>query len=172
MLSPKEGEKPRRVSYEEVETIARHFGVDAPTAGELRYAEQAGAVPVRGRISERVWVADLAGKVDREIGAVMHRSYPLSDQSAYQIDAAGLPGEVYEPGDYLITVPFSSYRARPLVKDLIVVKREKDGLVSYGLRRANEEKGHIVLEPVLEGADPSSDGELFALVIGFHRSYV
>jgi transcriptional regulator with XRE-family HTH domain len=155
----------RRLKYVEVVNLAKALGVDTPAMGELRISREPEGIPVVGRISESLWTSEVrGGDPQRKIGAVLHAAYPAGDQVTFEVDSPGLPGEKLALGDFVIAVPFTTYRARPLPGDLLVCRRSRGDLSSYTLRRAAVEGGALVLRPVLEGSgdDP---GEPHALVI-------
>lgn len=169
------GKKPRSISVQEWQLMATELGLPMRGLGDVTPEGAIGGLQVRGRISGGLWVAEadpLSGIDETRVGAVFNERYPVEDQTAYRIDAPGLPGEVYEVGDYVIAVPFKEYRSKILARDLVVIKETRGDVHRLMLRRAASENGKVVLRPVLSTAvdEPASDGfEVLALVIGFQR---
>lgn len=174
MLNPPPGEKAREITSIDLKKVADAWGLNPPDFDALTGRQILGGVAVVGRINERAWVDDAQIATDqapvRRVAGVIHERYPLADQAAYEIDAPGLDGEIFEPGDIVLTVPFARYRSQPQPRDLIVVRRRRGDLANLTLRRATLEAGTIVLRPVLDGAATVEDGdELLRLVVGFMR---
>jgi hypothetical protein len=172
----------RKITVEDLEKLQREWGVappgslyakPEPRSGTLTQHPDRGGIPVRGRIASHTWIVEEDRHPGLRIGGVFDKSYPLSDQSAYQIDSPGRPGERYQVGDFVITVPFASYRAKVLVGDVIVTRRIRQRLISYDLRRAVEIGDKVVLQPMLEGSEGGdSTDQPYGLVIALQTSNV
>lgn len=126
------------------------------------------------RIGESSWnrVRQDGQKQHRRIGGVANDRYPVEDQSAYDLDEATVAGD-YLAGDSIFTVPFESYRARPLPRDVVIVEREENGFVSYSLYRTIRTDAEPLLEAMMAYDDPTPIGpqavKIVGLVIGFFR---
>lgn len=177
MFNPPPGEKAREITLDDLRKVAHAWGLPSPDNDALTGRDIAGGIAVVGRINERAWVSESKTDGDaqpaRRVAGVIHEKYPLGDQAAYEVDAAGLAGEIFEPGDIVLTVPFDRYRSQPQARDLIVVRRRRGDLVNLTLRRAHFEDGRLALKPVLQGASEVTDAdELTGLVVGFLRYQV
>ena len=165
--------KPRGISVEEWELMARELGLPPDAPSDMHPEGVIGGLQVKGRISGGLWVArdnPTAGIAERRVGAVFNERYPVEDQTAYRIDAPGLSGEIYEVGDFVIAVPFKDYRSKPLARDLVIIKETKGDVFRLMLRRAAVSGGKVTLKPVLSSTtDEPGDYEIVALVIGFQR---
>ena len=167
----------RDVSGEELLAMAEHFGVELPkseTEGTLSLPRASrGQVPVVGRIGEdQVWVKPGEQKLEcRWVNGIADDTYPIEDQAVYELAQATSDGE-YRARDLIFTVPFSNYRARPVLGDEVVVLRELDGFTIFSLRRAVAGDRGITLLPMHEVRQAPAVGEVekvVGLVIGFYR---
>jgi hypothetical protein len=173
LIGKSRGKRPRSITLTELHKISAALKQPLPGGGDLKATADFGGVAVRGRLAENTWVSDAQAKVvsSHRVGAVFHPSYPLKDQEAYELDADGLPGEPYAAGDFVITVPYGTYRVRPLPGDLLVIRRKANGLTNYTLRRVKFDGDRMILEPVLVASE-RGEGEFHRLVIGVLRHFV
>lgn len=125
-----------------------------------------------GRIGDHLWeVADeKAASAQRIIGSPC-LDYPLEEQMAYELGAGSHDGE-FRAGDFVFTVPFNNYRARPLADDLVVIERKRGELRNFSLQLIVLTKKGAELQPVLEGgerAERAAPNQIVGLVIGSYR---
>jgi len=164
----------RNVSGEELILLMEFFGGSAYAPKELREVEMAGGVAVVGRIGENIWTKAGGGDVPTKqtfVGAVVSE-YPVEDQSAYILEET-TPDHEYRAGDMIYTVPFTTYRSRPLPDDVVVILTFQGGFERFTLRRATAADGGVSLQPLFPDRKifrPSDNVEaIVGLVIGFFR---
>lgn len=114
-----------------------------------------------GILGDDYWMAANATD-DRVVGSPLIE-YPIEVQSAYDAGAPSEDGFIAK-GDIIFTVPFTSYRTKPLPGDLLVIRRTREDLFSYSLQVVDRESGQLT--PYLVGGRIHPDDEPIALVIG------
>jgi hypothetical protein len=160
----------RPVRVDERAKIIDFFGAQPPES-DLRSVGQPGGVRVMGRVGDHLWEVDEKTRGDQRLVGSPALDYPLEEQRAFEVAAASHDGE-FRLGDFIYTVSFADYRARPLQDDLVVIERKRGGLRNYSLQRVFLTKKGVELEPVLMGSsrpEKASVDQIIDLVIGSYR---
>jgi hypothetical protein len=169
-------EEPRKVTAEEIIKAVALTRVQFPGFQEQRLIEStAGGIllSVRGKLAAHTWSSMHEGEpVDFKIPAIIHARYPSAQQRVWMIAVPPTPSAGYYVGDFIVAVPFASYRAQALPGDKIVFRRKQGNLVNYVLRQAEPMDGEMIYTPLLSGDHDGDEGyevEPYDLVIGMHR---
>lgn len=161
-----QGKRKRGVTNTERETILNFFA-SATEPATVRNPTKLGSVVVVGRIGDHIWTVESSIAAKPLIGTPI-LDYPISDQAAYQLDASSKDGE-FRRDDYVYTVPYGSYRSKLLLDDAVIVRRRREGLISFSLMQAVNRAGGIVLRPALGDANNFEAHDIIGLVIGTYR---
>lgn len=162
----------RKLSPDEAILIAEFLRLPIPSSALklARAGNKLRGVKVVGMLSSGLWRDARApiSDVPDAVGAVIDDRYPVEEQTAYRVVSEPAMSSRLQAGDFVIVVPFSRYRSRPLPGDIVVRELRREELLSHTLVRCTRDG----LFDMMTGEAAPDDSEFVGLYVGFHGTSI